>query len=96
MRARIGGGMLKQGISARCKQTLLSQVLQQFLDRLGTKSIGRVEQDQIKRAARHTTARGARQHVARYHAPTRTVTADRLDILGNEPRGIPIDLERRE
>ena len=70
MRARIGGGMLKQGVSARRKQTLLGQILQQFLDRLGTKSIGRVEQDQIKGAARHTTARGTRQHVARDHTPT--------------------------
>ena len=96
MRARIGGGMLKQGISARRKQTLLSQVLQHFLDRLGTKSIGRVEQDQIKGAARYTTARGTCQHVARDHTPTRTVTAERLDILGNEPRGVAIDLKRRE
>ena len=96
MRARIGGGMLKQGISTRCKQTLLGQILQQFLDRLGAKSIRRVEQDQIKGAARHTTARGTHQHVARHHAPTRTVTAERLDILGNEPRGVAIDLKRRE
>ena len=51
---------------------------------------------EIKGAARHTTARGTRQHVARDHAPTRTVTAERLDILGNEPRGVTIDLKRRE
>ena len=88
--------MLKQSIGTRGEQTLLGQVLQQLVDRLGTKSIGRVEQDQIKGAARYTTARGTRQHVTRDHAPTRTVTAERLDILGNEPRGVAIDLKRRE
>ena len=76
MRARVGGGMLKQGVRARGQQTLLGKVLQQFLNRLGTKGIRRIEQDQVEGAARNTTARGACQHIARHHAPTCTVTAE--------------------
>ena len=83
MRTRVGGSVLKERISTWCQQVLLGQVLQQLLDRLGAKSIGRVEQDQVKGTARHAAARSACQHVAAHHAPTRTVTAERLDILGN-------------
>ena len=70
--------------------------MQQLLDRLGAKSIGRVEQDQVKGTARHAPARSARQHVTRHHTPTRTVTAERLDILGNQTSSVAIDLERGE
>ena len=70
--------------------------MQQLLDRLGAKGIGRVEQDQVKGTTRHTAARGARQHIAGNDTPTRAVAAQRLDILGDQTGGIAIDLERGE
>ena len=96
MSARVACGMLKQGKGPWYQQALLGKIAQQLLDRLGTKGIGWIEQDQIKGAARNTAARGARQHIAGNDAPTRAVATQRLDILIDQSGGIAIDLERDE